>query len=102
DAVVKDLRSPGALARFSPGGSATLAFTPDSRRLVMGGRSDLTFYEVGSWNRIFEISRGLVSPLPPKFSFTRDSRICAASLPPDRTMLLDMATGDELATLPAQ
>lgn len=82
-------------------GSATAAFSPDSRLLVIGGSDEVQFYRTSEWRRFQSLPRHPVSQLPPFFAFTGDSQICAASLPPNHVLLIDTATGKELATLPA-
>jgi WD40 repeat protein len=43
----------------------------------------------------------VASQLPPSFAFTRDSRLCAVSVR-DLVLLLDVASGEEVATLPGE
>jgi serine/threonine protein kinase/WD40 repeat protein len=82
-------------------GSATVAFSPDNRLLAVGGVRELRFYETVSWRSVLSIPRTPARPLPPQFAFAHDSRVCAVALPPDRMIILDTRTGQELAELPA-
>jgi len=88
-------------AVFPAGGIASVAFSPDDRRLVVGGPQAVRFYDVGSWKESATMARRPVSDLTPHFDFSHDSAICAAVLPPDRLALIDAATGRELASIPA-
>jgi serine/threonine protein kinase/WD40 repeat protein len=82
-------------------GSASVAFSPDSRVLAVGGAEELRFYDVGTLRVVHAIVRTPTRPLPPEFAFTHGSSLCAVALPPDEILIVDTKTGAELATLPA-
>jgi WD40 repeat protein len=82
-------------------GTATGMFSPDTRVLVVGDSEQVRLYEVGTWRLLRAFPRRPIQPLPPQFAFSSDGRLCAATLPPDRVLLLDTVNGEELATLPA-
>jgi WD40 repeat protein/serine/threonine protein kinase len=101
DASVAATESDQPPIRFPIEGSASVKFSPDGRRLVIGGYRHIQVRETGTWRVMHVIPRHLPGPLPPGFAFTSDSRMCAAGLAPDRLLLFDVETGLELATLPA-
>ena len=82
-------------------GAATTAFSPDVRVLAVGDSEQVRLFEVGTWRLLQAFPRRPIQPLPPQFAFSSDGRLCAATLPPDRVLLLDTVKGEELATLPA-
>ncbi len=82
-------------------GSASVAFSPDSRLLAVGGSEEIRFHDVGTLRVVYSIPRDPSRPLPPRFAFMRGSSLCAVALPPDRVLIVDTKTGAELATLPA-
>jgi len=82
-------------------GSASVAFSPDSRLLAVGGAEEIRFYDVGTLRVVHSILRHPSRPLPPQFAFMRGSSLCAVALPPDEILIVDTTTGAELATLPA-
>jgi WD40 repeat protein len=82
-------------------GSAAVKFSPDGRRLVVGGYREIQVRETGTWRILHVLSRDPPGPLAPLIDFTADSRTCAVGLAPHRLLLLDVETGTELATLPA-
>jgi serine/threonine protein kinase len=82
-------------------GSASVAFSPDSRLLAVGGAEEIRFYDLGSLRVVHSILRNPTRPLRPEFAFMRGSTLCAVALPPDEILIVDTRTGAELATLPA-
>jgi WD40 repeat protein len=82
-------------------GSASVAFSPDSSLLAVGGAEELRFYEVDTLRLVHSIPRHPSRPLRPEFAFMRGSSLCAVALPPDEILIVDTKTGAELATLPA-
>lgn len=81
-------------------GSASVTFSPDNRLLAVGDSEQVRLHEVGTWRTLHAFPRRPIQPLPPQFAFTRDSRLCAAVLPPDRVLLVDTRAGVELAVFP--
>jgi len=82
-------------------GSVSIAFSPDSRLLAVGGSDEIRFYDVGTLRVVHSIVRHPSRPLSPRFAFMRGSSLCAVALPPDEILLVDTKTGAELARLPA-
>ena len=83
-------------------GSASVAFSADSRLLAVGGAEEIRFYDVGTLRVVHSIRRNPSRPLRPEFAFMRGSSLCAIALPPDEILIVDTKTGAELATLPAR
>jgi WD40 repeat protein len=80
----------------------TVAFSPDNRFLAVGGSTEIRLHETGSWRRLHSFPRLPAGQLAPSFAFTRDARLCAVALPPNRLLLIDPMAGDEIAMLPAE
>jgi WD40 repeat protein len=93
----------GQLVRDLPGeglhGDARVRFSPDGRWLVLGTALEYRFYEVGSWQpgRTHSRRRADVSAAP--LAFAPDSKIVAILQGPRLVQLIDVATGQELASL---
>jgi serine/threonine protein kinase/WD40 repeat protein len=94
-------RGNGAV-RLEMRGSAAVAFSPDSRLLVVGGATDIRFHEVDTWQLLHSVPRDPPGQIPPATAFTGDGALCAIVLPPHRVLLVNPETGEELATLPAR
>jgi WD40 repeat protein len=101
DAAIMRLGSHDPAAVLPIAGSASVAFSPDSRLLAVGGPEEIRFYEVGTLRVVHSILRHPSRPLRPEFAFMRGSSLCAVALPPDEILLVDSKTGAELALLPA-
>jgi tetratricopeptide (TPR) repeat protein len=93
----------GQLVRDLPGeghnGDARVAFSPDGRWLVLGTPREYRFHEVGSWQpgrpRPRERADASVAPL----AFAPDGSILAILQNPRLVQLIDVARGEELASL---
>ena len=93
----------GQLVRDLPGeslnGDARVAFSPDGQWLVSGTPREYRFYEVGFWqpgrSHPRERAGGSASPL----AFSTDSKVLAILQNPRLVQLIDVATGQELASL---
>ena len=83
-------------------GSASVAFSADSRLLAVGGAEEIRFYDLGTLRVVHSIRRNPSRPLRPEFAFMRGSTLGAIALPPDEILIVDTKTGVELATLPAR
>jgi serine/threonine protein kinase len=101
DAVIQHFGSREPPVVLPIAGSASIAFSPDSRLLAVGGSDEFRFYDVGTLRVVHSISRQPSRPLSPRFAFMRRSSLCAVALPPDEIRLVDPETGTELARLPA-
>jgi serine/threonine protein kinase/WD40 repeat protein len=99
--TVRRLDSEESPVWIAGSGAATAAFSPDTRVLAVGDSEQVRLYEVGTWRLLRAFPRRPIQPLPPQFAFSTDGRLCAATLPPDRVLLLDTVKGEELAALPA-
>jgi serine/threonine protein kinase len=101
DVAIKRLGSHDPPVVLPIAGSASVAFSPDSRLLAVGGAEEIRFYDVGTLRIVHSILRHPSRPLRPEFAFMRGSSLCAIALPPDEILIVDTTTGAELATLPA-
>jgi len=101
DVSIKRLGSDEPPVVLPMASSATVAFSPDSRLLAVGGAEEIRFHEVGTWRVVYAFPRRPIRPLPPEFAFMHGSRLCALTLPPDQFLLVDPIAGTELATVPA-
>jgi len=92
----------GKLVRDLPGenlnGDAWVAFSPDGRWLVLGTAREYRFYEAGSWQpgRAHPRER---AERPAPLAFAPDSKVLAILQNPRLVQLIDVATGQELASL---
>jgi tetratricopeptide (TPR) repeat protein len=95
--------SAGKVVRDLPGvnlnGDAWVAFSPDGRWFVLGTAREYRFYEVGSWQpgRTHPRERADQSAAP--LAFAPDGKILAILQNPRLVQLIDVATGQELASL---
>jgi WD40 repeat protein len=80
-------------------GDARVAFSPDGSWLVSGTAREYRFFEVGSWKpgRTRPRVRADVSVAP--LAFAPDSKIVAILQSPRLVQLIDVATGQDLASL---
>jgi len=102
DVAIKRLGSHDPAAVLKIAGSASVAFSPDSRLLAVGGAEEIRFYDVGTLRVVHSILRQPSRPLRPEFAFMRGSGLCAVALPPDEILIVDTKTGAKLALLPAR
>ena len=82
-------------------GTATVAFSPDSRCLVTATTHDYRFWNVGSWSLARLIPQEAGNDFSPMLAFTRDGKILAGSYARNKVRLHDAATGQVLADLEA-
>jgi WD40 repeat protein len=101
DAAIRRMGSHDPPVVLPVAGSASVAFSPDSRLLAVGGSEEIRFYDVGTLRVVHSILRQPSRPLSPTVAFMRGSSLCAIALPPEEILLVDTATGAELARLPA-
>jgi WD40 repeat protein len=80
-------------------GDAWVGFSPDGRWFVLGTFREYRFYEVGSWKqgRTYPRERADLSAAP--LAFAPDGKVLAILQNPRLVQLLDVATGQELASL---
>ncbi len=79
--------------------SKTVAFSPDSRWLVTGDYERYQFWDTTNWNRRFLVDRSASVGHIGRVAFSADSRIAAVTSTADLVKLVDLASGNELATL---
>lgn len=80
---------------------ASVLFTQDGRWLITGSQQ-FDFWSVGSWKLSRQRLRPPLERFPPAMASTRDGRLIALSHTLRSVMLVDSATGVELATLALQ
>ncbi|MBW3539214.1 MAG: protein kinase [Planctomycetes bacterium] len=88
------------LREFDATSGAFLAFSPDSRRLVVGNAEEDQFYVCESWEAGPRIPRNN-SPSPRPLFFSPDGSLVAARISPRLTRLLEADTLREIATFPS-
>jgi WD40 repeat protein len=90
----------GRLVRDLHGGGAWIGFSPDGQWLLVGELAEYVFWRVDSWESGLRIRRG--APVNLGYgAFVRDGT-CLAIVPSQyEVRLVDPATGQEFATLPA-
>ena len=79
-------------------------FSPDGKRFVVDTRTELVFFNIGSWDishRTRWERHGVASNYRIGLSFTTDGGLLAVSRPTYEIKLVDPATGRVLATLPS-
>jgi WD40 repeat protein len=77
----------------------TLAFSPDSRWLVTGDNQQFQFWDTADWKCVRSLPRTATAGGPGVVAFTADSRTVAVTYSSQLVRLIDMASGNELATL---
>jgi serine/threonine protein kinase/WD40 repeat protein len=102
DAHVLAVGTDAPVVRLTTTGSTSVTFSPDNRLLAIGCSDSIRFHEVGSWQVLHSIPRQPTGQLPPSIAFAPDSNWCAVVLPPNRVLLLDSHSGEELASLPVR
>ena len=101
-AHVWDARSGALLHRFeeAPFATVLIAISPDSQSLATGTADTVRLWRAGDWEQVWERPNGpRHSRLPAPVAFSPGGGLLAVS--PDRlqVLLLDPASGEELATL---
>lgn len=80
-------------------GGADVGFSPKGTLLACGAQGEYQFHHVGSWKTLWTIPRdGLESAVGP-VSFTHDGKIAAIAISLRKVSLIDLETGQKLATL---
>jgi WD40 repeat protein len=97
-------RATGREVKLLPGSregasSTRVAFSPDGRRLVVGGQGEYRFWETGSWQPGLLLPRDRLEETPGPLAFTRDGRVLAVAPSARRLRLVEPETGRVLATL---
>jgi WD40 repeat protein len=96
---VWDLQQPGAGRDLPIRGRARLAFSPDSRWLVVGGIQEYRFWRTGNWQPGLRIPRQSRGFAPGPAVFSRDGGMLAIARTPQLAQIVDPTDGKELATL---
>jgi WD40 repeat protein len=93
----------GQLVRDLPGegvnGDSWVEFSPDGRWLVLGASREYRCYEVGSWRPGRTHAREQAESSAAPLAFAPDSKIVAILHNPRLVQLVDVNTGQELASL---
>jgi WD40 repeat protein len=77
---------------------SSVAFSPDNRWLVIGGK-DYRFLEVGTWKPVRRLTRPPMERFPPAMAFSRDGSILALCHTWRTVRLVRPDTGEDLVTL---
>ncbi len=93
-----DARTGDLLRTLRMDDMCSVAFSPDSRWLVVGG-TDFQFLEAGSWTLRRRLERPFLERFPPAMAFSRNGRILALCHSWQTVKLVLTETGEELATL---
>ena len=93
-----DARSGELVRTINTEDMSNVAFSPDNRWLVIGGK-DYQFLEVGTWKPARRLTRPPMESFPPAMAFSRDGRILALCHSWRTVRLVRPDTGEELATL---
>jgi len=93
-----DSSSGRCVADLPADASATVAFSPDGRWLVVGTEAQYAVYDPTSWTRHHAIAK-YPENTPGPMSFTADGTMLAVRHAPSELRLLNMATGNHLASL---
>ena len=79
--------------------AATVAFSPDGRRLVTATQLEYNFLDVGSWKSVLRIPQQPGNDFAAMMCFSRDGKILAGTHSRNVVRLFDAATGQTLADL---
>ena len=78
-----------------------VAFSPDSRRLLVGSAHAFALWETGTWRRLWEISRRSPGELVGVGAFSPDGRMVALCPELNLLQLVEAETGRKIASLHA-
>ena len=81
--------------------TATTAFSPDGRYLVIGINDEYCFWEVASWSLVRRIPQEPLNDFSAMMAFSRDGKIFAGTHSRNKIRLHDATTGRVLADLAA-
>jgi signal transduction histidine kinase len=91
----------GKLLRRLPGSDAAVAFSPDGRWLVTAGERAVSLWSTTDWQRQWRKDREGVLFERGAAAFARDGALMAIARSQDAVQLLDVVSGEEIATLAA-
>jgi WD40 repeat protein/tRNA A-37 threonylcarbamoyl transferase component Bud32 len=95
-----DTRTQQRVHNFGAAGGF-VAFSPDSRTLLVGSAHNYALWEIGTWRRVWEIPRHSAGELVGRAAFSPDGRMIALCSEVNLVQLVNAATGEKLATLQA-
>jgi WD40 repeat protein/predicted Ser/Thr protein kinase len=78
-----------------------VTFSPDSRRLLVGSARGYTSWEIGTWRRVWELSRSTAGELPGSGAFSPDGRMIALCPEVNLLQLVEAETGRKIAAFQA-
>jgi WD40 repeat protein len=81
-------------------GNTVVRFTPDGRRLATSTPSEVSFWDVETWQRVRTITKPGIG-FGDAISFTRDGRYMAMTATQSMIQLVDVASGKVVASLEA-
>jgi WD40 repeat protein len=74
-----------------------VTFSPDGRHLLVGSAHLYTLWEIGTWRRIWDLSRGSAGELVGEAAFSNDGAMIALCPEVNLLQLVDAATGRKIA-----
>jgi WD40 repeat protein len=77
----------------------TLAFSPDERWLVTGGKEEYSFWNTASWQRAWTLQRDMAGDTWGQIAFSPGGRVAAILCSGRLVRLVDPASGAQFATL---
>jgi len=78
-----------------------VTFSPDSRRLLVGSARGYASWEIGTWRRVWELSRSTAGELPGGAAFSPDGHMIALCPEVNLLQLVEAETGRKIAALQA-
>jgi WD40 repeat protein len=87
----------GRLEKVLPTATGTVVFSSDGRWLATGGKREIALWEVGTWSDRWRRQRTGLTTFESGVAFSGDNSLLAVTESPQRTALLDRATGRALA-----
>lgn len=99
NAVVWDMQKGQRVAALKTSGSTTVAFSPDSQRILTGTGEEYCLWSLGEPRQVWRLPREGGGGFPGVMTFSCDGRMLALTFSRNRVRLVETPTGQEIATL---